>query len=247
LPSRRSGISEVNRAPTLASLQFFNTEFSALVLKSADCELLLTRLKQSSSTTASLHDLLAALIFKTYAQSSSASADKPALVNLAYDLRRVPRLGMPSHFFGNAVLFRSDAMSFGELRAIDIFELVNWFKVVNTPNADDIAQDIGFFQTQFESAAYNNWGMYSNFTPLLSNGGLFINNMIYRRNKPLNFGGALRSLSLVLRQPLRIRQVVLSANPKTGDILLRLALEQYQIALFEQHWHALVQSILTRR
>jgi transferase family protein len=241
-PSGQSGIACVDGQVIKKPAQFFATELFPIRLAAED----FTALKALAEAAAdvSVNDLLNALVFKAY--GASAVALQMMVANLPFDLRRIKASKIPPNYFGNSVLLRSFAMPAAELRDCDVMTLARRFAAFNEPNLQVIAQDIAFYQAEYAAGRYNGRGVYAGFTPLVANGGIYINNMIIGSKFRLNLGGAQIGGGLIVKQPFGLRMVLISSMLH-GDVYLQVALEKQQAEGFRRHWREMVAQLLAEQ
>jgi hypothetical protein len=239
VPSAQSGIACIDGQPIKTPAQFFTTELFPIRLAAEDFIALKTL--ADAATDVSINDLLNALVFKAY--GASAAALQTVVANLPFDLRRIKASKMPPNYFGNSVLLRSFAMPAAELRDCDVLALARRFAAFNEPDLQAIAQDIAFYQAEYTAGRYNGRGVYTGFTPLVANGGIYINNMIIASKFRLNLGGAQIGGGLVVKQPFGLRMVLISSMLH-GDVYLQVALEKQQVEGFRRHWNEMVAQLL---
>lgn len=241
-PSQRSGIPCAEGKPKLTPPKFFATEFASVGLSAAQYAQVVA-IAKASADDITVNDLLNAMIFKVYGESSLQADHDMAMVNLPFDLRRVKEVGLPPNYFGNSVLLRSMQMPFGELRQYDLPALAKLLAEFCRPDLPSIKQDVAFFQSQYQAARFNSHGVYTGFTPCVANGGLYINNTIQNRKHQLNFGDAHIGGGLIVKQPFGLRSVLL-ITMRQGDIYLRVTLEKNQIEAFCRRWSLRVERLL---
>lgn len=244
LPSAQSGIAVSNGQLAAPAPQFFQNRFHTLEI-GTDFERLLNLAKTKFKGIVSINHLMHALLFKAFGLSSKQPDADTAKANLPYDVRFVKGTELPFSFFGNAVLFRCLELSFSELRAIDLLSLAQRFKLLSQSDMAATSQDIGFYQSQYEQESYNKSGVYTNFSPVPGNGGLYINNMLRLLDDPVdtNFGGRLLRADVVLPREFGVRSAILMPSA-TRRAVLRLALETQQISAFEKSWPELVSALV---
>lgn len=242
LPSANAGIpvrdGQLGRRPE----QFFDNTFFTCFLAGADCDRIAALIPESAGV--SINQVLNALLFKAFVQASAQPDEAPAFANLPFDIRRIKGMQFPANYFGNAVLLRELASTHGAVRAAGVLELARRFKAVGNPTAADARRDIGFYQQQFERCAFGPNGAYNEFASVLSNGGLYINNMLTLRHQPLDlFDGAALGSGPVLPPQFGIRLAMLIPNAR-HDILIRMTLEPNHATRFRDLWPELIERTL---
>jgi hypothetical protein len=241
-PSEKSGITYNDAGLVAKPLVFFETDYATFGMSAAEYEHLQMHAKQQEVDKISVNDLLNAMVFKSYGQSSKQAGTELAIANLTFDIRRVKNSGLPLNIFGNCVLLRTLALSFDELRSESVLRLAKRFKQLCEPDLESVAQDIAFYQAQYESGQYSRHGVFTSFPPIIANGGIYINNTI-QKGSLLNFGGQNIGGGLLIQQPFGLR-MALFVSSIHGGVYVRLTLEKEQIDLFQEHWSTLFKQVL---
>lgn len=186
------------------------------------------------SENVSFNDVLHALIFRAFVNADTRSTEC-VHANMAVDTRWMEGLGVPRNHFGIGVLHRTLSMPRSDALAGNVKDLARRFRDFGVGDPESAAQDIGFYQQQYESGRYNDMGFYTNVLPSLANGGLFINNCSLIPTLMNEFGGLGRWMETALIEPLNIR-FAFAMSDCQGGIPIRMVLSQDEAERFPVSW-----------
>lgn len=242
LPSPESGISIVDNQLQPVAPKFFPAKLHSIEIPAMDFDRLREHI-HAQRQGISINDFMQAMVFKAHGLSSTQDDGETAIANLCYDVRHAAGSKLALNFFGNAVLFRCLKLSFVELRSSELVALAQRIRQLMRPDAETVAQDIGFYQSQYENGNYNKSCVFSNFQSPLWSGGLYINSLLQIPREPI-FDHQLR-FDMVLPTSFGVRMAMLVPDLSPArNIVMHVTLEQNQIIPFEKSWSVLFQQAL---
>lgn len=236
-PTAKSGLMPKPFDPKLFTTPPKPSEFFGMILAEADHVHLAERVKERFAGALSFNNYLQAMLMKVFAQSCEEEGDTTTHANMSYDLRRMGPGFVPINYFGGATIFRSFATTFGELRRSELSDIGQRFKQLGRLTEEEIRQDVGYIQGQYEAGNVNDFGAFSEFLTPLLNRGLYINNFLAQGRPSRNPASNIIWSEMPLRMPFVIRMATLHIN-STGDISIRMALPVGLRDAFLARWNA---------
>lgn len=235
-PSAKSGLLLKPFDPALFASPPPVSDFFGMFLSEAEHKQLVEQVKQRFAGSLSFNNYLQAMVLKVFAQSSPGEGQATTHANMSYDLRRMGPGVVPVTYFGGATIFRSFPATFDELRHEELSAIAQRFRTLGRLEADEISQDVGYLQTQYEAGNINTYGAFSEFLTPLVNTGLYINNMLGLGRPAFNFGNNVIWGEMPLRMPFAIRKALFIPN-RAGGVSIRMALPIGQRELFLEKWN----------
>lgn len=220
------------------------SEFFGMILKEVDHVRLAKRVKERFEGAFSFNNYLQAMLMKVFAQSSEEKGVSKTHANMSYDLRRMGPAFVPANYFGGATIFRSFSATFDELRLGGLQSIAQRFKELGKFNPDDVKQDVGYVEAQYESGNINDFGTFSEFLTPLLNGGFYINNLLVFGRPEVRPTSNLIWSEMPLRMPFFVRMATLLLN-HDNDISIRIALPVGRKELFLEKWAACIEEELS--
>lgn len=158
---------------------------------------------QAHDPTISCSDVLHALLWKGFCQSTRQNDAIISELYSAINLRRGHALGIPETYIGNAVIERSAESYFGEIRRQPVRAIAQTLRhQVRNINADQVRMDIAYLQREYEAGHVDERGRFSSFVrqsvvDCLTETGLFVNDLRYLKCSNLFFEGPLHRFEVI--------------------------------------------------
>lgn len=171
------------------------SEFSSLrlELRASALQALVRHCRSASNARLSSSDVLHALVWKAFARSREEDDFEPSQIYSAFDLRRLPALGVPASYLGNAVLERSATSRLQHLRRGAVAEVAAHYRASVKPVLErDVRRNIAFLQREYEAGHTGTRGGFSHFVrasmvDCLLGSGIFVNDLRFLHLRSLRF------------------------------------------------------------
>jgi hypothetical protein len=227
--------------------------YSTFVLTDELRGTLISTAAREHSLAISEHDLLHALVLKSFAYSTLRTMTYISVV-LPYDARRTRDLGIPASYVGNAALLRILNSSRASVIDTSFTDLAARLADIAKPTAADARRDIGFRQHEYAAGHTDEFCNLTRAHVPVGEGTFRLNNMAYRSvQRPALFGSTLLAVDLAIIDRLALCSAWIFGNTGRKDShRMCVVLRGEQVAPFRAAWedgitHLVAQSAAHKR
>lgn len=216
-------------------------DFGSFVM-SAEERARLSRLTATFKKRTSINKLLHALMFRAHALSHQGT-DEILRANLHMDVRYLKGIHMPRKYCGNAFLHRTLSFTRDEATQSSWEHLCERFGDPDIYDPKLVARDIGFRQRCYEQGQYDDRCALSDYTFLVSDGSLFINNLSHLSRHAFTIGGLASWSGAVFTDYPRARMCKAAPMELDGTVRVELILPTEQLGRYQERWRECVEGI----